>query len=195
MNITKETLMDYFCGTKGTPIEKCARLAYGDLRRTLRGIGKKEGKDRQVDIICELIATCIEKLLSDGVQNQIAFDEWHTRVCEKIIDSFDTFGFEIYYGQAQKWLNMTFKNMLIFELNKEKMEENEKYLHVPVDTRILNAAAKLEVRIKKPQDAPGSWSRWKKEDYEKYQKNLRNNLSEIPIVWEFTAWKSSSDAT
>jgi hypothetical protein len=105
--------------------------------------------------------------------------------------------FTFSYGQAQKWLNMTLKYMLIaqsgeLDVGWEKSLNNKivRSLHVPVDKYILDIAEK-ELEVLPPE---GAWSTWDYEEYETYQKDLRSEIKEkSPIEWEFTAWTDARD--
>jgi hypothetical protein len=90
------------------------------------------------------------------------------------------------YGLAQKWLNITIKNMIVMEKWDSQLAKVKHYLHVPVDNYILDGArADFEdiVTSKKP------WSKWNYEEYKIFQKALRKKLNVTPpIVWEFDVW-------
>ena len=144
----------------------CAKRAYRDLARTLTykkpeiGMGNnkktmRDVEDKKSNFInssCDMIADLIKnKLVSSPDQN--SFDSNHVDICESIIEekgytikgkSFSSIREEVldsalHYGQAQKWLNMTMKYMLL--LGVEEVVAMKKYLHVPIDSYILKAAA------------------------------------------------------
>ncbi|MCL2747023.1 MAG: hypothetical protein FWE59_00015 [Oscillospiraceae bacterium] len=195
---TRKRVMDYFCGFNGNPIEQCARLAYGDLRRTLRGIGDLPDKESYVSSICKIISDRI-----DSNEPIYDFNKWHDGVCNEIITASENFpqfkdkvtmssyNKHFHYGQAQKWLNVAFKNMVIFELHDKypKLERTKKHLHIPVDQYIINGVAK-EFGEKRPKNAPYAWSRWNREQYIGYQKALKNRIpsDKPPIEWEIENW-------
>ena len=124
---------------------------------------------------------------------------------------------EFYYGQAQKWLNMTLKYMLVMGLwGIEKYKDS---LHVPIDNYIYKAAKKatnepiykndaenkdvvtgLNVKqIKrniskdnKENNEDVAWSRINQEEYNNYQNEIRKSINNSQynssIEWEFDAW-------
>ena len=106
-----------------------------------------------------------------------------------------------HYGQAQKWLNMTLKYMIIMGFWTKKFNSIIEVLHVPVDSYIMEAASILEIMLPRKNGDYGKyfessskpWSKWNKDDYVKFQENLRialknKNPSETPIEWEAHAW-------
>ena len=124
----------------------------------------KEEKKDYIDLkesfkekICDLIKEKTGVLLS--CKDQEKFDAEHTNVCNDIIDfanedkpnkteEMKLFkDNEFYYGHAQKWLNMTLKNILLISLftgrediwaagDKSKLIS---FFHVPVDSLIIEA--------------------------------------------------------
>ena len=187
MTVTNEVVMDFFCGSKGTPIQKCAGAAYRDLRRTLRGIRYQEFKKQYIDDVCTLIEECVNDLMNRIELEQDDFDEWHIKTCEGIVEASSKYEFHTDHGQAQKWLNMTFKYMLLF--NQEIGFQH--YLHVPIDQYILNGA-KRDLEVNRPPNAPHAWSKWQADDYMSYQIDIRKKIAEnryeSPIAWEFEVW-------
>ena len=69
-----------------------------------------------------------------------------------------------------------------FKIKKIKHE-----LHVPVDSRIIELAKKLDVKI--PYEK--AWSKWRYENYITFQKALRRSEGlngKTPIEWEIDVW-------
>jgi len=151
------------------------------------------------------------KVLLDKPQRD--FEDWHEDACNAIMKKVpkrlksgdplfrkkdkkgnvedDAF----YYGQAQKWLNMTLKNMVAMGL--WDLDEIHAKLHVPVDSYITEAASGLDVGIPhsyssevcKFSGESKPWSTWNDVEYIKFQKALREALEgENPIGWESGAW-------
>lgn len=180
----------------------CAKKAYLDMNRTLKF--KSDERNNFCPDICILIAEKMENVLNSDPEN---FDTLHEAVCEKIIakaKSKYVLEEEFHYGQAQKWLNMTIKYMWLMGFWKSKFAKLEPVLHVPVDRYIIEAAwgnedvilplipeklcvngqrgAYLDEKVK-------PWSKWKKEEYRKFQTSLRENLKgQIPLKWESSVW-------
>jgi len=101
----------------------------------------------------------------------------HKIACEDLIRSFENQLFTV--GQAQKWINMTFKYLHL--LDYEKVNGVYEYCHIPIDSYMLNAT---NYHMSKP------WS--KLDDYEEYlnyQEWFRETYKdEIPLDAEFYLW-------
>lgn len=111
----------------------CAERAYLDLCRTLRFKTKDESHTAFRDDVVNIIVKNINNLISDSGE----FDTRHNELCEKIINAANSQGIlkdDFNYGQAQKWLNMTLKYMLLMGFWDEKLQPIIAFLHVPVDS-------------------------------------------------------------
>lgn len=210
-------LCNWFFG-ESPNISNCAEKAYNDLKRRLKGVGdvqkisldeKKEYKDN----IYEYISKQIENLLNPNAKhsrNQNEFDKWHKTTCEGICEKskvIEDKGIVFNYGHAQKWLNMTLKNMLVAETAKWWGDLNNirGLLHVPVDQYVI-CTADFQLGIRRTNDSGKvigrytedkyiSWSKWNEYDdlYLPFQKKIRDAIAnrddyECPIDWEFDAW-------
>lgn len=135
---------------------KCANRAYLDLNRTLKFKKVPEENDRELQKqkssfrkdISEIIVNRITNLLNGEPGD---YDKWHEETCNIVIDKAKEYeqnnwlqknGDEngakgLYYGQAQKWVNMTIKYMWVTERWKDKLDKLMKDLHIPVDRYIL----------------------------------------------------------
>lgn len=197
-----DDLCNWYFGSKDRTIEVCAHRAYRDFCRRLTSIGKcrASAKSDWRKNAEKWIADSIEELFQ-SLPNRLAdFDEWHNAVCQKLIDITPQKKLNLCnafsYGLAQKWLNMTLKNMLIMEQWDTELEKIKSYLHVPVDSYIMEAASKCQVLIKRKDGQYGEykegvskpWSQWNYEEYIEFQNALRQKLSEAPIIWEGSAW-------
>lgn len=149
----------------------------------------KNGSDKIISIY-ELI----ENLPKEDEKQQF-YDNWHEKMCCKIVSEFITKENidDYFYGQAQKLLNMTIKYIVLineyYKVMGNKHYDNKiegitkitNYFHSPVDSQVIENARGLGV--KKPRNA---WSRMKKDEYKKFQKNLREKLTDkSPFEWEY----------
>lgn len=205
----------YFNITKGDSMDdilsKCANKAYMDLCRTIkfktvdRNI-KAEYKAKICDMLvneynalCNAVNAC-----SSENEKQEIFDKEHNRICEKIIETYSEIS-NFTYGQAQKWLNMMLKYVFLIEENSAL----KSYLHIPVDSYIMQAVGsdnpklkyclKLECIPKKSgtvdkysESNSKPWSKWNYEEYIAFQNCIREAITEScygsPIEWENKAW-------
>jgi hypothetical protein len=198
-----EVLFDYVFGKGDPSIADIANGgAYADMaKHTLKGISdvddrvKKEWRKNVTEYIeREIYST----LLSEKVGDSFDFDAYHSKACNEICavsrnclkDEVD-----FTYGQAQKWFNMTWKNVLVSGLWSDKFDEVliEK-LHAPVDSFIILAAKDIN-KYSNPSKSidipPLPWSQWDKDGYIEFQKGLRDILDvpkTSPLEWEMEVW-------
>ena len=126
---------------------------------------------------------------------------------EKIKNVFNTNylfkkGCEFKYGMAQKWLNMTIKNLLLAEdmFNGctgygNILEENRAKFHVPVDKNILKAAKSLGINkiLDKTYSIEG-WSNWEEPTYTEFIRLLKDKLQKTSMLdWEHSAWMENAE--
>lgn len=193
---------------KDDGIMKCARRAYRDLNRTLRFNEKSKNTcDRQkfVTDICRFVKKEIKNLFELNKNKELDFDDKHKDICNKIIKEAENWKNQneesiwekdtaddknIYYGQAQKWLNMTLKYMWLTGIWESEFNTGDllSELHVPVDSYIIEAVwkntnipspirkgANRDKDYKHPADKVKAWSKWEgaqeDSDHEKSQEN------------------------
>lgn len=192
-------------------LSKCANKAYMDLCRTIRfktdDSNVQESTRQKIcdmlvqkyDVLCNTVSDC-----STESEKQNVFDKEHNRICEEIIKTYSEIS-EFTYGQAQKWLNMMLKYVLLIE----KDSVLKRYLHIPVDSYIMQAVGsdnqklkyclKLECVPKKngtigkySESSSKPWSKWSYEEYIAFQNAVRMAISKSayhsPIEWENGAW-------
>lgn len=174
--------------TRRKIVEKCADRAYLDLCRTLKFADNTPDMKRREfrDAINKDIAERLNELLKT---DQNHFDEKHRELCDHIKERADEEhlfnGF--WYGQAQKWLNMTLKYVRLLGLWKNEFGDLSSIMHVPVDSYIIKAA-KDELKISSS-PKPKPWSEWTYTEYKQFQEDLQSAIKDRdPIDWENKAW-------
>lgn len=202
----------YFGITKADPkdiiLKKSAERAYLDLCRTIKFKTENEDvKTKYKAQICEMLVKEYGVLLNAAESSddkQSAFDSEHNRICEEIIKAYSEIS-GLTYGQAQKWLNMMLKYALLVEGDSVL----KSYLHIPVDSYIMQTVGsdnprlkhclKLECVPKKDgtvgkysESTSKPWSKWNYDEYTAFQKSVRTTVAESdynsPIEWENEAW-------
>jgi hypothetical protein len=176
-------------GTGESQLQLCVRRAYRDFSRTLHGIRIHKGS-------YEKAARAINRMLADikgrDEPTQMEFDEWHRNACEDLRRLYREGGYESFFvGQAQKWLNMTFK--YIFVLGTRRINgfgHLYDLCHVPLDNIVLEA---LEAKGMEPLPCP--WSRLDAyETYSDRQKWIREHFPyQVPLDVEFRLWLRQSE--
>lgn len=219
-------------------ILKCAKRAYLDLNRTLRF--SKDSNAKEHDSFCDEISKQIRDRIIKELPNitDKNFDEIHNDICNKIVSlarnykgKTDSLVLSViknnknekidqkifYYGQAQKWLNMTLKYMYLLGFWDDDFKRFSKVLHVPIDNYIIEAVwhegetennkIKLKnkiwlIKIPSPygdsvrknkynQEIIISWSKWSEDEYKDFQIKLRKHPlleGKSPLEWENDIW-------
>jgi len=163
--------------------DACIKRAYLDVCRTMHGIGKKQNEISYA-ILNNFIKEICKEVTSMKFISQNNFDEWHEEKCNGLIEQFKkTLNYKISYGQAQKWINMTFK--YLFVLGERKINNiamNYEFFHIPIDNIVLDKLSAMGISKLKT-----SWSRVDKyEDYLDYQNKVRSKFQgQIPMDVEF----------
>lgn len=193
-------------GTKDPDIEDAAKRAYRDLCRTLKLNKGENGISHRDNVISEIIELRIkEKLMNSVCMSQGDYDEFHHALCEEIIGYYSnekSYVSDFYYGQAQKWINMTMKYLCVIgEERYPWLNRLYPFLHIPIDSVILGKIIgdfeieSVAVKGKRVLLKNLSWSRIDKDTYDAIQNVLREKIgeNEIPIVWEFKAWNNPKE--
>lgn len=167
-------------GNVNDTIETSIRVAYRDLCRTITGFAKNELHSQIYETAKNLLYSEIKSLFNKNIKNQSDFDKWHKDCCDKLIIIFGEQTF--YYGQAQKWINMTLKYISMLEHNLVK--KVYEYCHIPIDNYILNVV---------DYSFAVAWSRINDyNDYLNFQKYFREKYKGIPLDAEFIMWLKSA---
>lgn len=186
------SVADFYCMVKdvlenGDPEINACRLAYNDLRRTLRGFGKCPCKSGIKSRVSELLRAEYASLLEDaGKLTETGFDERHFSICGMMKNIFSD-GYALTLGQAQKWLNMFFKYMYLVD---ERVNVLLPYLHIPIDNIILDGIEKSNYTDALERYVPKCrpWSKLEdRETYIGFQREFRS-LFERPLLHEFRLW-------
>ncbi|MBQ8791127.1 MAG: hypothetical protein IJZ51_07445 [Ruminiclostridium sp.] len=195
----------WYFGADECEIRICVHRAYRDFCRLLRGIAQNSDKQKWREAVEKYIDKRIKELLSKTDTDKDNFDIWHKETCEGILKFSNNSVFRNIpletYGLAQKWLNMTLKYMIIMGKWEKDMKAIIPFLHVPVDSYIMEAASTelgimLYTKNHEPQPYNKNqsmlWSKWKKYDvYNYFQEQIAIKLREkniTPIDWEGPAW-------
>lgn len=203
--VSNEDILEFlkraYFNTEENVFKRAGNKAYLDLSRTIQfevslsKMSKNQRKDvtekrqERKNIIYSWLQKEVELL-----NNPTEYNNWHNRICEGIIERFSENGKALLsYGQAQKWLNMTMKYLIV--LGNDNIQRLIPYLHIPIDNIVLDLAYEqfgISVSTEKP------WSQWDKKDYLDYQSTLMKGIANkypnlYPIKWEFQFWKQSSE--
>ncbi len=194
MNVSAELreeylLMLYFGASSESKLSLCLNRAYRDLSRTIHGIRIHPSRAKIYAEVFRLLQIELTQLLnSSTVTSQREFDDWHrsltASLCERyLVNDFADFT----VGQAQKWINMTFKYAIAFgESRMPGASRLFRWLHIPIDSVILAQLAAFNGPV-----ISVPWSRLKSYDeYLALQKWIRTTFrGEAPMDVEFRLWQ------
>jgi len=155
--------------------------AYRDFSRTLHKI--KHTID-SYQILKNKMLSIIDYVEHHQFETQEEFDQWHKEKCDELKSDFKKhINYYIYYGQTQKWINMSLKYIFaIYYGTPNGYEKNYKFFHIPIDNIIQE-----KFEPKGIERITGPWSKldnYKK--YLKYQIRVRETFpNQIPMDIEF----------
>ena len=106
---------------------RCSDFAYRDMCRTIKfangykGDSKKAIDKKRVlrDEVTLLIETQTQRWINDKTLNEVKFKKEHKELCDAIIDKYKNttnqkkHQYSLSFGQSQKWVNMTLKNLYV----------------------------------------------------------------------------------
>jgi len=219
-------------------VKECAENAYTDSVRPLHGIGligsrksaENSAKAERLEKWRQKVNKHIVLRVENFSQIKEEFDVWHGNTCDKIVTiSKDILGYieekneDLFknkfhstfpYGVAQKWLNMTIKNMLILEMLGDKNISNHirqfdrGSLHVPVDSIIIKCAIDMNNKLNEEVIVIPKlpWSQFNKCQYTAFQDGLNTAIRLVQkeatlstnwntrVDWEFDVWPKKRDS-
>lgn len=115
-------------------IRNCIKRAYLDLCRTI-----KFTTNEHIPFV-ERVENIMFKEITESLfkTNEVNYDEWHNRNCVSICDiAKESKSCVFFYGQAQKWVNMTLKYIWFLGIEDGIIGKIEEKLHIPIDNYIL----------------------------------------------------------
>ena len=192
-NLTKKAIGDV------SGYKMAIRRAARDL--TARTLTRKE--DAQGDLVAALLdekngllKAIIDFFNLEEPMEEEKFDEWHNTVCNDIILPeirkiyTQKNGKEVYYGKAQKILNMTLKGCYCLS-GADKKQAYFKHCHITLDSFTL-----AWYKANGGKEAKNEWSNIEENEYKAIQRDIRDNISPkftmfgkiTPFQKEFFIW-------
>ena len=169
--------------------------AYLDMNRTLHkfaGFSDAGGLRKEAHALACRILTEFKDSADNLDLNQ--FDEKHKKSCESLCLLYKERGFESFtIGQAQKWINMSFKYIYLFgEKRITGFAPLYDFAHVPLD-RVMLSAFERNFAHFAPPSLPWNWSRIPcYEKYIDYQRWIRKTFpGSAPLAVEFWLWQAA----
>ena len=177
-------------------LSKCIKMAYLDFSRTLHGLGEESDDKKKLygEATKELEQRFLRLQSDPGIVDQVAFDNWHRATYQQLFAIYNNHGYNtlkrhLFVGQAQKWINMTFKYLFTLgELGKyphSGFGEVYPFCHAPLDRKFIEQLE--EYGILWPYSC--TWSRLDSYDkYRSYQQEIRQQFADVPLDVEFLLW-------
>lgn len=177
-------------------IDACINTAYRDFCRTMHGIMGNDRNEAMRSEASDIIKRMIRKVLKTSL-TQAEFDKLHGSTCKVIKKVYSENQTSFFIGQAQKWINMSFKYIYLLYLADlldigktgiELLKQNYRYFHLPIDNIVLQHHTVK--RLYSEHIGNTAWSRI--DDYSKYlafQMNLQEAVVIPLIVFEGQIWK------
>ena len=144
----------------------------------------------------EIIRRMIGKVLKASL-TQAEFDKLHGSACKAIKKVYSENQTAFFIGQAQKWINMSFKYVYLLYLADlldvsktgiDILKHNYRHFHLPIDNIVLQH--QTVKRLFSEHIGSVAWSRI--DDYSMYlafQKSLQEAVKMPLIVFEGQIWK------
>jgi len=184
----------YFGRGKDDYLSKCVNRAYLDFRRTIHGLGKlaTEKKEELYEQAANELKQCFSNLRdSADTMDEKGFDKWHETSCQRLSAIYEKHNQDFFAGQAQKWINMTFKYIFTLAALGEKQLSGfgkvYPFCHAPIDTILIARLDSEKYDIPWPHQC--TWSRLDEYDkYLAYQERIRRKFSLVPLDVEFRLW-------
>lgn len=215
-------LNGHFGNNDADAFVRCSNLAYRDMCRTITyapaynensALGSKEKNaiaDKKKELrnaVTVLIKEQVEEWVKKPPANQDEFDKKHAELCQKIIKKYEGTTKQkgtdsLYFGQAQKWVNMALKNLYVYSksnITTLSFASLLPYMHIPIDNIILDiASGKKKCYVDTPDTSynvtkpSNPWSQWSDDEYAEYQTKLKTTIGSTtaPILWELTHWST-----
>jgi len=177
-------------------IDACINTAYRDFCRTMHGIMGNDRNEAMRSEATDIIRRTIGKVLKANL-TQDEFDKLHGSACKAIKKVYYQNQTSFFIGQAQKWINMSFKYVYLLFLadlldvpktSIDILKHNYRHFHLPIDNIVLQHQTVR--RLFSEHIGSAAWSRI--DDYSKYlafQQSLQEAVKIPLIVFEGQIWK------
>lgn len=182
-------LQCYF-GDMTDPVNAAIDRAYVDMAsHTLKGFAEEEYRQKWE---CRY---CASKTIKDAVQEteemRQNYNSWHNRLCKELQSIYDQKAkYLLTYGQAQKWVNMAAKYLLVFAVIFKNMDDQEKLDSIPKFFREADAIQKLHIPLDSfimQQYKVSNFGPWSQMDWDKY-KGCRDQIEGKILEDELVDW-------
>lgn len=172
-------LQCYF-GDMADPINAAIDRAYVDMAsHTLKGFAEEEYRQKWKCRYCA--SKTIKKAVQKTEEMRQNYNSWHNKLCNKLQSIYvEKAKYQLTYGQAQKWVNMATKYLLVFAVIFKDMDCQEKLDSIPNFFREADAIQKLHIPLDSfimqqyKVNNFGPWSKMNREQYEACRTQIKD---------------------
>ena len=210
---TQKTVIDTYSILSNDNVQWATIIAYSTIEQAIQNKVNNPmlfAYLLQNNFFSDLANDYIAYFNNPAPKNQVAFDKWHSKECNTIIDVLmDCNAQQIAtYGIAQKIVNMTFKHLSCFS-DAQKKRGHFKYCHMPIDRKIrfwINNKVVSATSSMTPWSALNNttWSTLDETTYTNLQNAIRNHLDNLKrlkrisnkttvLKAEFVIWPEAKD--
>lgn len=172
-------LQCYF-GDMADPVNAAIDRAYVDMAsHTLKGFAEEEYRQKWKCRYCA--SKTIKKAVQKTEEMRQNYNSWHNKLCNKLQSIYvEKAKYQLTYGQAQKWVNMATKYLLVFAVIFKDMDCQEKLDSIPNFFREADAIQKLHIPLDSfimqqyKVNNFGPWSEMNREQYEACRTQIKD---------------------
>lgn len=172
-------LQCYF-GDMADPVNAAIDRAYVDMAsHTLKGFAEEEYRQKWKSRYCA--SETIKKAVQKTEEMRQNYNSWHNKLCNKLQSIYvEKAKYQLTYGQAQKWVNMATKYLLVFAVIFKDMDCQEKLDSIPNFFREADAIQKLHIPLDSfimqqyKVNNFGPWSKMNREQYEACRTQIKD---------------------
>ena len=172
-------LQCYF-GDMADPVNAAIDRAYVDMAsHTLKGFAEEEYRQKWKCRYCA--SKTIKKAVQKTEEMRQNYNSWHNKLCNKLQSIYvEKAKYQLTYGQAQKWVNMASKYLLVFAVIFKDMDCQEKLDSIPNFFREADAIQKLHIPLDSfimqqyKVNNFGPWSKMNREQYEACRTQIKD---------------------
>ena len=172
-------LQCYF-GDMADPVNAAIDRAYVDMAsHTLKGFAEEEYRQKWKCRYCA--SKTIKKAVQKTEEMRQNYNSWHNKLCNKLQSIYvEKAKYQLTYGQAQKWVNMATKYLLVFAVIFKDMDCQEKLDSIPNFFREADAIQKLHIPLDSfimqqyKVNNFGPWSKMNREQYEASRTQIKD---------------------
>ena len=185
-------LQCYF-GDMADPVNAAIDRAYVDMAsHTLKGFAEEEYRQKWKCRYCA--SKTIKKAVQKTEEMRQNYNSWHNKLCNKLQSIYvEKAKYQLTYGQAQKWVNMATKYLLVFAVIFKDMDCQEKLDSIPNFFREADAIQKLHIPLDSfimqqyKVNNFGPWSKMNREQYEACRTQIKDKTLDELEDWGVAA--------